>query len=277
VNVFRHTSVLVPFVIMVTAESLLFMVLCRQSNKTRYRGFEVFATVSLASSIVCLGTATLMSTWEYFFAYYAAQLFKACALAGALYEQFAILFLPRWIMPTRGFRAFVLLLITIVAALTTCAAFAPQRTTFAVLALARSFVGWQNAIGFSVLCLILLFADHYGCYLRPHCRAIVIGLAWVTGIGIAESVVLALSASRAIPSLLGFGTTIVFTAVLLYWSRQFALRQEVHLLLTKEDTAQILHSVFLKKSPTSCGLTAGYRRGRIPLSGEEKANRCINL
>lgn len=271
-SVFAHNLIFLPFVTCVTTQLVLFVVLCSSRAQTRYRGFESYVAVSLASALVCLGSAAFGSTSHYFYAYYFAQIFKAAALSAALYEQFAILFLPRWVMPSGALRSFAVSLSAILLLSIAVAVLTPQATPYLIVEIGRRFVGWHNTAIFCGLIALLIAKDHYGVYLRARCRAIIAGLLSVTGLGILESLALAYSSTRRAPEITGYITTIAFSAVACSWAKHFATSEEIHLVLTKSNP----ETVCLKKSPTSSGLTAGYARRRLLASGEQKAKQWIN-
>lgn len=274
---FASALLFIPFVMCVTSEIYLFGVLCQTRARTRYRAFESYVAVSLASALVCLGAAAFFTTSEYFFAYYFAQVFKTVALEAALYEQFAILFLPRWVMPDGALRGILLLLSAILITSLISAWCWPQATPYWTLAMGRRFVAWQNTAVFCSLIGLIIAKDHYGIYLRSRCRSIIAGLMTVTGIGIIESFALSFSTDRRIPQIVGYFTTIAFLLVTCSWAKHFATSEEIHLTLNVPKIGVIPHPVCLKKSPTSCALTGRNTGFTLFASGEQKAKQCSSL
>jgi hypothetical protein len=56
--------------------------------------------VTLISSLACMLTAVFLTSREYFYVYYVSEILNTIALLVATYEQFAVLFMPRWVMPS---------------------------------------------------------------------------------------------------------------------------------------------------------------------------------
>lgn len=262
-------SVLIPWVLMIGAEILLFAQLVRHPGKTRYRCFECLVAVTLASSLVSITTAVLLTGRDYFYVYYLAETIKSLALVAACYEQFAVMFMPRWVMPARGQVTFVLALVMVVIAAACVAVYAPQHSPLIALAISRKMTAWENYAVFAALTILLQFRTYYGIQLRPKCRAVIYGLLSLTGMGMIENFILAFSLGRAASAVIGYFTTTIGFLVLLYWNQEFK-QHELHLLLTDVD----VQTVCLKKTPTSCGLTESYDRNRLISSGEQKANQC---
>jgi hypothetical protein len=82
-----------------------------------------------------------------------------------------------------------------------------------------------------------------------------------------ENFILAATPGRMASALIGYVTTALGCAVLLYWNQEFK-HHEVHLLLTDSRSEYVCS----KLSTISCGLTESYARTRILASGEQKAN-----
>lgn len=257
---FLFPSVFVPWFVMIGSEAALFICIMRSQQQPRYRAFEALVTTMLASSGVNAFAAMVGGPSEYFYAYYAGEILKSVAFVAAVYEQFAILFLPRWILPGKTLEAFLGLVAMSAVTLAALAFYGPQSTPSLILGVARRFLAWENAAAFWSIFFVLQFKSHFGIYFRPRCKSIMYGLLAMSGIGIVESVVLALS-TRVGAGIIGHISTTAFMVVLIYWVNIFSGKTDLVLQISTP-------SVFSKKTPTSCRLTPSNTRLKISGTGE---------
>jgi hypothetical protein len=222
-----YVSVYIPWAAMILCEIALFVLLWKRPAQTRYRGFEAYVTFSVAVSLVLLVCSFPKDGSYYFTAYYLGAFLKTIAIGLATYEQFKLMFFPRWSMSDRTFKFFMSALVAVVLGSIAVVAFTPQRTPVWELALARRIVSLNDYLLCGSMGLLLLYGEFLKTERPQRAQAIVRGMIGAGILGTTASLMLAVSGTRELGGLVGFSTTIGFVAVLISWIVAFSKPEEV--------------------------------------------------
>ncbi len=155
-NTLPYVSVYIPWLAMIVCEIALFVMLWKNKENTRYRGFETYITATVALSLVLLAISFTRRDTYYFYAYYIGAVVKTVALAVAVLEQYKIQFFPRWSMSDRGLKLLVGALAAIVLGSVAVVAFTPQQTPVWDLAWARRIVSLSDYLLCGSMGLLLI-------------------------------------------------------------------------------------------------------------------------
>jgi hypothetical protein len=212
-----YVWVYAPWTAMIICELALFLLIWLRPAKTRYRGFETYITFSTALSLVLLGISLSHNASAYFTAYYLGAFLKAISVALACYEQFKLLFFPRWSMSSRSLKILMGLLGMVVLGSIGLMMFTQQRAPVWDLAIARKFVFLSDFLLCGAMGLLLLYGEFLKVERPQRAQAIVRGLIATGILGVTSSLMLAVSNTRQLGGLVGFSTTIGFVCVLISW------------------------------------------------------------
>lgn len=212
-----YVGIYVPWAAMILCEIALFVLLWKRPGTTRYRGFEVYITFSVAVSLALLALSFPKDGSYYFTAYYLGAFLKSIAIGLMTYEQFKLTFFPRWSMSDRGLKMFIGALSIIVLGSVCVVAFTPQKTPVWELALARRILSLTDYLLCGAMGLLLLYGEFLKVE-RPHrAQAITRGLIATGILGVTSSLMLSVSTTVQLSGVVGFSTTIGFVAVLISW------------------------------------------------------------
>jgi len=206
-----------PWTAMIACEIALFVMILRHPGKPRYRGFETYVTFTMAVSLVLLGISFTHNNSMYFYAYYLGAFLKTFAVGLACYEQFRLLFYPRWSMSDLGFKMYLTALGAIVVGSIGIVAFTPQRVAIWDLAIARRIVSLSDYLLCGSMGLLLLYGEFLRVDRPKRAQSIVRGLIATGVLGVTSSLMLAVSNTRVLGGIVGFSTTIGFLVVLISW------------------------------------------------------------
>ena len=202
---------------MIICEIALFVVLLKNSEPKRYRGFEAYITATVALSLALLAISITRNDRIYFCAFYLGALVKTIALAAAVLEQYKIQFFPTWSMSNRVFKLLLGALGSVILASIAFVAFIPQQTPLWELAWARRIVSLSDYLLCGSMGLLLIYGELLKVQRPQRAQSIVRGLIATGVLGVTASLMLAVSGTMQLGGVVGFSTTVGFVAVLISW------------------------------------------------------------
>lgn len=214
---FPYASVYIPWLAMIVCEVALLVLLWKDREPKRYRGFESYIAASVAVSLVLLAASFDKRGTIYFYAYYIGSSVKALALAAAILEQYRMQFFPRWSMSNRGFKLLLGALGTVVLGSIAVVAFTPQATPLMDLAWARRILSLSDYLLCGSMGLLLIYGELLKVQRPQRAQAIVRGLIATGVLGVTASLMLAVSGTMRLGGVVGFSTTLGFIAILISW------------------------------------------------------------
>jgi len=214
---FPFATIYIPWLAMIGCEIALFVLLWKDKEPKRYRGFESYIAASVAVSLVLLAASMDKRGTFYFYAYYIGASVKALALAAAILEQYRMQFFPRWSMSNRGFKLLISALGTVVLGSIAVVAFTPQQTPLMDLAWARRILSLSDYLLCGSMGLLLIYGELLKVQRPQRAQSIVRGLIATGVLVVTASLMLAVSGTMRLGGVVGFSTTVGFIAVLISW------------------------------------------------------------